>query len=65
MGSEGGVLGPRCSLWVVVVGTQHVFVMLVYHLHVLTAVHGGGHSTCLCHSFPSVMWLLTGGGGVT
>ena len=64
MGSEGGALGPRHSLWVVVVGTQCVFVMLVHHSQVHTTVHGGGHSTCLCHSFPGMMWPPTGRGGV-
>jgi len=49
MGSEGGLLGPRHGLWVVVVGTHSVFVMLVYHLQVHTAVHGGGR-----RSLPSV-----------
>ena len=44
----------------VVVGTQCFFVMLVYHLWVLTAVHGG-HLTCLCCSFPGMTWLPTGG----
>ena len=48
----------------VVVGTQCVFVMLIYHSWLLTAVDGGGHLTCLCHSFPGVTFLLTGGGGV-
>ena len=65
MDSEGGVLGPHCGLWVVVVGTQHVFIMLVYHSRPLTAVDGGGCSTFLHCSFPSMMWLPTGMGGVT
>jgi len=64
VGSEGGLLGPHCGLWVVVVGTCHVFVVLIYHLQVHTTVHGGGHSTCIGCSFPSMTWPLTGGGGV-
>ena len=40
-----------------VVGTWHVFVMLVYRSWALTTVHGGC-STCLHHSFPSVTWRV-------
>ena len=76
MGSEGGVLGPHHGLWVVgggggrslpfmVVGTQCVFIVLVYCSWVHTTVHGGGCSTCLHCSFPSMTWLPTSRGGVT
>jgi len=56
--------GGGCSLLFMVVGSQHVFIVLIYCLRVLTAVHGGGHLTCLHRSFPSMMWPPTGRGGV-
>jgi len=70
-GSDGGgrelwvVLGPRCGLWVVVVGVHCCSWWWALSVSSSFLFIICGCSTCLGHSFPSMTWPLTGGGGVT
>jgi len=52
------MLGPHHGLWEVVVGTRHVFVVLVYHSRVLT---GGGGVTWRVLAADR-QWAVDGGG---
>jgi len=52
-GSEGGVLGPRRGLWVVVVGIHCRSWCWAF-----IAIHGGGRLTCLWCSFHGVTWRV-------
>jgi len=68
-GSDGGgrelwvVLGPRCSLWVVVVGVHRRSWWWALSVSSSFSFIICRHYTCLGHSFPGVTWPPTGRGG--